>query len=269
MTNNRKILTLVKENGSKIEITASKKKKMMEMIARSPSLEKELNRIYIDGKFKYVTSIRQYIFNYFSDIEELDRGGKCVVCGQMTPFNLLTNKYSRFDKPSCVNKYKEEFKERMNRVHGRSYFTQDPEAQKKMLNGRDISKKVSYGGYEFTVVGTYEEDFLEVMFKIFKCNPADLIECPFTIDYELKGTKRFYMPDFYMPSLNLVIEVKSSKSAYADRDYEFEMVKKRAGEEYMMKKNGYYFYLIDKNYSEFAKYLEMIVDRDKKIDMIH
>lgn len=258
MTNNRKILTLVKENGSKIEITASTKKKMMEMIARSPSLEKELNRIYIDGKFKYVTSIRQYIFNYFSDIEELDRGGKCVVCGQTTPFNLLTNKYSRFDKPSCVNKYKEEFKERMNRVHGRSYFTQDPEAQKKMLSGRSISSDYEFKGHKYTAVGTFEVDFLDFMFYILKCDPNDLIECPFHINYTYNDTDRFYIPDFYMPSLNLVIEIKSSKSAYADRDRGMENAKRESGIRYMKEHNGYYYYLMDKNYEGFLHFIKEI-----------
>lgn len=222
--------------------------------------EAEDKYIYAKG-YKHIKNLYQLFFNFFSNENELDRSGKCIVCGNDTPFNLLTRKYARLDKESCKEKYIEEFKNRMKNVHGREYFTQDPEAQKKMLNNRELTTDYEFKGFKYKTVGNYEIDFLDFMFKILKCNPADLIECPFHINYEYHGVSKFYIPDFYIPSLKLVVEIKSSKSAYADRDRGVEEAKRIAGMNYMRKQGGYYFYLIDKNYIEFLDYLRKIIEK--------
>lgn len=237
------------------------KKEIYDILQRRPSLVDELNSRYIKvNNYKHIKNIHQYIFNYFSGKQNVDFSGSCIMCKRDTEFNLTTNKYCRLCSSKCIEDYKEQFKARMKGIHGREFYTQDPEAQKHMLNNREITQEYKIGSYKFNAVGNYEVDFLDFMFYILKCNPADLIECPFSIDYEFNGAKRFYIPDFYMPSLNLVIEIKSTKSAYAERDREFEEVKRKAGIEYMNKKGGHYFYLSDKNYQSFLSYLERIID---------
>lgn len=237
------------------------KKDAFSFLEKKPSLIKALEEKYVLAyNYKHIKNIYQYVFNYFSNKEDIDFCGKCVMCGGNTKFNILTNKYTRFDKPECIEKYKEQFKERMRNVHGREYYTQDPNALKHMLNSRTLTKTYSIGKYTYNVTGQYEEDFLDFMFYILKCNPEDLIECPFHIEYEFDGVKRIYMPDFYMPSLDLVIEIKSTKSAYAERDKDFEEAKRIAGINYMKSKNGNYYYLADKNYKKFLEYMKTLID---------
>lgn len=238
------------------------KKEVFAFIEKKPSLLNELNDKYIKTKnYKHIKNFNQYVFNYFSGKEDIDFSGSCIMCRKDTDFNLLTNKYCRLCSPKCTEDYKEQFKSRMKGVHGREYYTQDPEALKHMLNNREITQEYKIGNYKFNAVGNFEVDFLDFMFHILKCNPADLIECPFNIEYEFGGVKRIYMPDFYIPSLNLVIEIKSTKSAYADRDKEFEEAKRKAGTDYMRKKGGHYFYLADKDYRGLLEYLKKIIDK--------
>lgn len=250
-----------------IEINGQKykfkdKKEAFSLLEKKPTLSKELNEKYIETKdYKHIKNFNQYIFNYFSGKDNIDFSGSCIMCKKDTEFNLMTNKYCRLCSPKCIEDYKEQFKARMKGVHGREYYTQDPEAQRHMLNNREITQEYKIGNYKFNAVGNYEVDFLDFMFHILKCDPADLIECPFSIDYEFNGVKRFYMPDFYVPSLDLVIEIKSTKSAYAERDREFEEAKRIAGINYMRKKGGYYFYLADKNYRELLEYMKHIIEK--------
>lgn len=239
------------------------KKSVYNYLDNNQSVVKDLNANYIPNEnLKHVKDIYQYVFNSFQPKDgNLDYTQKCTICNQPVKFNLATKRYNRFDKPECVEKYKNEFKQRMNKIHGRDYYTQDTNALKDMLNKRKLTTVYHYKDYQYNVTGKYEQDFLDFMFYILKCSPEDLMECPFTIPYNYDGKERNYIPDFYIPSLNLVVEIKSSLSAYAERDMHMEEAKRLAGEEYMKKKHGYYFYLVDKNYKEFLTYLNHIIDQ--------
>ena len=64
-----------------------------------------------------------------------------------------------------------------------------------------------------------------------------------------EGTKRVYYADFYILSLNLIIEIKSSFIMTLDND----LLEKKLG----TIKNGYnYILIIDKNYKEFINLLK-------------
>jgi len=52
--------------------------------------------------------------------------------------------------------------------------------------------------------GSYELDFLDKYLSLF----PDIINAP-SIKYKLNKNNKIYFPDFYIPSLNLIIEIKS------------------------------------------------------------
>ena len=246
-------------NGKKIPF--KDKKILFNYLDKYPSEISKLNEKYINCKsYKHIKNIYQYVFNYFSNNEDIDYSGKCTICGHETEFNILTKKYSRFDKQDCIDKYKQQFKERMNKVHGRDYYTQDASALKHMLNNRSITSDYKIGNFEFKAVGAWEHDFLDFMFKILKCHPSDLIEAPFVIPYEYNGIKSNYFPDFYVPSLNLLIEIKASNNHYEKRDREMNEAKAKAGKDFMRKRNGFYFMIYDKNYLEFLNFMKSIIN---------
>lgn len=137
--------------------------------------------------------------------------GKCVVCKQPTGWNNQTNKYHRFcTNPKCKEEYRKIFEERMIGKHGKISLLDDPEHQKKMLSNRSISGTYKWSdGGETTYTGSYELDFLRMLDNLLDFEAGDVMApSPHTYWYEHEGVRRFYIPDFYIPSLNLEIEIK-------------------------------------------------------------
>jgi len=94
--------------------------------------------------------------------------------------------------------------------------------------------------------GSYELDFLEKYYNKF----PDIQRGP-TIRYINNNKNKIYYPDFYIPSLNLVIEIKSSYWYKAHK--ESILLKEEA-----TKKAGYiYIIIINKEYSIFNNYLQL------------
>lgn len=136
--------------------------------------------------------------------------GNCVMCKQPTTFNEKTKKYNRFcNDPACKIKYKEIVDKRMIGVYGKVNLLNDPDHQRKMLMNRSISGMYNFKGVDKPYVGSYELDFLKTMDLFFDWDPSDIVSpSPHTYYYVYEGEKHFYIPDFYIMSLGLEIEVK-------------------------------------------------------------
>lgn len=136
--------------------------------------------------------------------------GNCVMCKQPTTFNEKTKKYNRFcNDPACKMKYKEIVDKRMIGVYGKVNLLNDPNHQRKMLMNRSISGLYNFKGVDKPYVGSYELDFLKTMDLFFDWDPSDIVSpSPHTYYYVYEGEKHFYIPDFYIMSLGLEIEVK-------------------------------------------------------------
>lgn len=85
--------------------------------------------------------------------------------------------------------------------------------------------------------GTYELDFLNKYYDKF----SDLQRGP-SIHYLYEGKNKVYHPDFYIPSLNLVVEIKSSW--ILNKDVEIDEKKKAT-----IARGFRYILILDKNYS--------------------
>ena len=138
--------------------------------------------------------------------------GSCVICHNETDFNRNSMKYSRFcNNPQCKQKYKEERDKRMMDKYGKITLLDDPEMQKKMQAGRKISGIYTWSdrSVQFSYVGTYELDFLKYLDLVKKWPSSDLFSpSPHTYVYEYENESHYYMPDFFIPSLSLEIEIK-------------------------------------------------------------
>jgi hypothetical protein len=87
--------------------------------------------------------------------------------------------------------------------------------------------------------GSFELDFLEIYFYKY----PDMLRGP-SIKYKFNGKNKVYHSDFYIPSLNLVIECKNSYLAKKDE-------KQIEAKEKATIANGFnYIMILDKNYSE-------------------
>lgn len=209
-------------------------------------------------------SVAQYMYY----IKTGKTHGNCVMCKNETGWNETTGKYKRFcENPKCKDQYREMFKERMVGKYGKTTLLNEPEQQRKMLANRHISGEYEWtDGSKKTYTGSYELDFLKMLDAFMNFDSSDIMTpSPHTYYYTYEGEKKFYIPDVYIPSLNLEIEIKDggdnpnnhSKIVKVDK------VKERLKDDVMKsQKDVDYIKIVNKNYDGFFKYL---LDRKEKI----
>ena len=101
---------------------------------------------------------------------------------------------------------------------------------------------------------SFELDFLNNYYLLY----PDIQNGP-TIKYVYDNKNKVYFPDFYIPSLNLIIECKNSYLLSRDK----ECIKAK---EYATINYGFnYSIIIDKNYNDFRNYLLLCPDILKPI----
>ncbi|WP_304576680.1 hypothetical protein [Romboutsia ilealis] len=201
--------------------------------------------------------------------------GNCVMCKGATKWNESTQKYHRFcSNPKCKEKYKEEFKKRMIGKHGKVHLLNDPEQQKKMLANRSISGEYTWSNniHKIQYTGSYELDFLKNMDLFFNWDPEDIImPSPHTYYYEYEGQEKFYIPDVFIPSLGLEIEIKDGGDN-PNNHHKIQAVdkvkEKKKDDVLTSQKSFHYIKIINKNYSNLIVFLhEMKSEFEKFGDM--
>ena len=207
--------------------------------------------------------------------------GNCVMCKQPTSWNKNTNKYNRFcGNPKCKDEYVRIMKSRMIAKYGKIHLLNDPEKQREMLSKRKISGtyKWSDSNFETTYTGSYELDFLKTLDLFFDWDPQDVsMPSPHTYTYKYEGEDKFYIPDAFIHSLDLEIEIKDGGDN-PNNHYKIQAVdkeKERLKDEVLMsQRNFHYVKITNKNYTNFFDFLKEIKEsfekygEDKKIPRI-
>lgn len=202
-------------------------------------------------------TIRQYV--YF--LKTGKRNGICVMCKQPTTWNESTGKYNRFcNNPKCKEKYREIFKQRMINRYGKTTLLNDPEQQRKMLANRKISGVYRWKDHIHTTpyTGTYEEDFLRFLDECLNMDPEDVMApSPHTYFYVYNGERHFYIPDFFIPSLGLEIEIKTHENMH-HKIQAVDAVKEQLKDQVMAGVKGTFDYIkvVDKNYMVLLEYFQ-------------
>ena len=190
--------------------------------------------------------------------------GNCVECKGETEWNEITKKYERYCKnPRCKELYIQKAQSRMIAVYGKKCLLNDPEIQRKM----QAAKKTA-GVYTFSDGGSvdylcsYELDFLQ-MLDSFGFPSNDIIgPSPNTYTYYYKNEndpdnegEHFYIPDFFIPSLNLEIEIKTQTNMH-HKIQAIDKIKEQQKDEMMQSIPGInYIKISDKNYIQFYEFL--------------
>jgi hypothetical protein len=188
--------------------------------------------------------------------------GSCIMCKHKTDWNEKTHKYNRFcNNPKCKEKYREIFKDRMIGKYGKTTLMNEPEMQRKLLAGRRISGEYTWSDrvHKSTYTGSYERSFLEFLDNVLDFDPNDVIcPSPHTYYYIYEGTKHFYIPDMFIPSLNLEIEIKDGgdNPNMHHKIQEVDKVKEALKDEVMKSSTFNYLKVENKNNVKFFDYLE-------------
>ena len=196
-------------------------------------------------------TLKQHLFNLRNWPDEPFRThGKSIVSRKPTEWNEGSGRYARI-RPEEKKAYRKMFERNMRRVHGSA--NPSPEDQRRMLAARRISGVFKWDAkHSFPHTGAYELDFLEHLRDALDWNPGDLL-MPANVMPRYKdpetGKTRHYIPDAHIPSLGLLVEIKSGENThYRKRDLRVEYAKDDAA----AKLKGFrYIKILDKDYEDF------------------
>ena len=200
----------------------------------------------------------QYCFN----VRNHKSYGLCVMCRiKHTDWDEEAERYKRFCSPECRMKYVQEAKRRMVAKYGKEHLLNDPKMQEKMGEGRSISGQYAFpDGGSVLYMGSYEADFLRLLDKVYGWESTEIMRCPETFEYMYEGTTHLYIPDYYLPNFNLIVEIKSHENKHhkilaVDRVKEAEKIKVMQAQE---KFN--YIEIVDMDYAPFNYMIKLIKD---------
>lgn len=176
----------------------------------------------------------------------------CEHCGK-----VMVEKYStgRFCSRSCANSRirTNEIKEKISKSVVNSII----EDNIKIPKHRHVSGR--YNGIRC-------DSSLELIFLIYCLDHNIEIErCKFSFPYNKDGYTRHYLPDFYLPKENLIVEIKPTKKQLRDtsRDEDLDIKERSVDARYNYKmiydsdNNKYLDYFIDKYNTNKASYKEV------------
>jgi hypothetical protein len=138
------------------------------------------------------------------------------------------------------NKIKQTRKER----YGFEFISQNEEIFNNILKSGLKIKQHECGLY---YQGTYEKDFIDFCI----INKIEILKSP-TFLYKYQDINRKYYPDFIIPHLKLIIEIKSTY--WLNKHKELNITKKEA----VLANNYNYLLILNKNYDEFKKMLNIL-----------
>jgi hypothetical protein len=201
----------------------------------------------------------QIYFNFRNRYALTKENGKCVMTGKPTRFNLVTERYERFADEEARKAYRDYFRQNMIKKYGKDMLLDEPDQQKKMLASRSISGTYVWAsGHKTTYTGSYERKFLEYLeTQLGWDNPEDVMApAPMVFPYTyLDEGERVHIPDFYITSLNLIVNVKSSENQhYRLRDIDVE----KAQDEAIKRSDFNYLKLYDNDFDKFLEISETI-----------
>lgn len=193
--------------------------------------------------------------------------GTCLICKGETDWDEDKWRYNSLcNKKSCHDKYIERFKSNMKKA-GKENQMNDPEHQKKMLDGRKISGIYKFSdGVEKTYCASYEKQLLEFMDLVCRIKSEDVETPGPVIEYVFEGKKKFWITDVYFKPFNLVFDVKpggNNKNTHPGMEINR---RKQKAKQVQIRKDGIYNYieLTDNNFGELFTIL-----KELKMNMIN
>jgi hypothetical protein len=219
-------------------------------------------------------SVEQWLYDLRHDNKEhwcqICKINKCV-------WNPKKNRYSAIcDDPQCKAEMRRRFLERYKKKNGKDHDISDPDVQKEMLFRKKNSGEYTFkNGNKIRYMSQYEKDFLKLLDLDLNwpLEEDTLTECDIYFRYSYNGKPKVYIPDYYIPCFDLIIEIKSQENKHPKLlavDRELEKLKDEA-----VRKDGTHNFIkiVDKNYTDFISLFETLKtshlsDKIKKGDKI-
>lgn len=219
------------------------------------------------------------VFDVCNNKEPIGNGsGVCRICKNPTKWNEDICRYEAYCSKSCKEQARENYKNNMLKVYGKTTLLDDMEWQEtKMLSNRGISGKYKWsdGTYK-SYVGSYEKKFLEFCDNVLNIRSDDLLTPGPTIEYDYDGQKHTWITDaIYLP-YNLVFDIKDGGNNKNKREMPEYRAKQIEKESFITKQGKYNYIRLTNNefvqlLTIFAELKELYLEDDnpKTISRIH
>ena len=199
-----------------------------------------------------------------------DINGKCMICGKPTEWSDKSMKpYKLCGNPKCRAAVKAQYdKNRDAKLHmSQSELMSNMDHQREMLSHRKIAGRYKFqDGGEVEYVAKLELNFLQFCDRILELKSQDVLPSPdvFTYFDPKDGKDHSYVPDFYFPQYNMLVEIKDK--ANGNPAFLEETRYKVALKDDAMKKQSKYNYIriSGTNYGPFMEILFKITHGDDK-----
>lgn len=203
--------------------------------------------------------------------------GKCMCgCGRDTEWNYKTGKpYKVSNNPECRERLRRQALRNHKKVYGTETLLNDMEHQKKMQKNRPTAGEYEFAdGGKVGYLSSLEHNFLQFCDQVLEFTSNMVQESPETFTYkDPKDNKMHqYIPDFYLPDYNLLIEIKDGGENPNTNPSFIEETKYKVAlkDEVMRKQNRYnYIKIVDKKYGPFMELLYQIVRQDSDFNAPH
>lgn len=195
---------------------------------------------------------------------------KCMCgCGRDTDWNYKTGKpYKVSSDPSCKRRLREQAVKNHVRVYGKETLLDDMEHQKEMERRRHTAGEYQFSdGGKVGYLSRPEMALLKFLDTIMEFTSNMVLESPeyFTY-YDPKADRtRKYIPDYYLPDYNLLIEVKDGGSHPNTNPAFIQETKYKVAlkDEVMKKQTKYNFIkIVDNNFGPLVELLYRITHDD-------
>ena len=192
--------------------------------------------------------------------------GACMVCGGPTEWNYQTGKpYKVCTNPKCRENLSKKADQNMMKIYGKTTLLTDMKHQKKMQEHRPTHSYYTFSdGGKVPYLSQLEKNFLWFCDSIMDMTSNMIQESPETFEYyDAKDDRtRQYIPDYYLPDYNLLVEIKdggdhpNTNPAFIEET----KYKVKLKDDVMKKQTKYNFIRISgKNYGPFVELLYQIV----------
>lgn len=186
----------------------------------------------------------------------------CQICKiNKCVWNEKTGRYSTLcSNPACREEARRRFRENYKKKNGKEHTLNDPEIQKEMMKRRKTSGIYRFkDGRVLPYISSYEEDFLKFVDLSLGLTVDEIKECPFVFFYKYEDEKHFYIPDYYIEPLDLIVEIKADSDVTHPKILAIDKEKEKLKEE-AVKKDGTHNYIkiCDKEYESFVTLYEML-----------
>jgi len=141
--------------------------------------------------------------------------GHCMMCKVEVDFNEAIGRPPKLcGKQKCKDDFSKMVRDRTRKKYGERSDEYESNKQRTALANRKLTKRYKWSdGTEKDYTGNQEQKLLYALDNLLEFPSNEVISpCPFDVWYKDEdGKRRLYIPDAYIISLNLVIEVKEDR----------------------------------------------------------